>query len=483
MSTEIDSPFGAPYEEDPAARFRGPTTLPPTVPAAPAGGFPQTPPDRAGIITQSIDDTLVTPSAHMASAVIGRQLGRNFAFEAGYIGRLGRDVLVRRDLAMPLDLVDARSGMSYFAAAQTAIRAAQARGITGGSPVAAYAGLPAIAYWENLFPGAADGGLTATQAVTRAFMLNGPDWMTALYEMDTACSPACSIFGPYAFFAEQYDSLAAISSIGRSSYHAMVLTLRKRYADGLQFDINYTLSKSKDMGSQAERGNAFGNFINGGNSGFLVNSFDPESNYGTSDFDLRHQINANWIADLPFGRGRRVARNAGGAVNQFIGDWSLAGLVRWTSGFPFNVYNCRSCWSTNWNIQGNAMLTDPNRLPPTETTKNIINDRPSPFENPTEALTFFRRALPGEVGVRNLLRGDGYFTIDTSLSKSWSTGVADHQVRFRWDVFNVTNTPRFDVGQMQGYPDLANFGQYDGALVTCDARAGRCMQFAVRYEF
>jgi hypothetical protein len=24
---------------------------------------------------------------------------------------------------------------------------------------------------------------------------------------------------------------------------------------------------------------------------------------------------------------------------------------------------------------------------------------------------------------------------------------------FRWDVFNVTNTPRFDVGQMQSLPD------------------------------
>ena len=71
----------------------------------------------------------------------------------------------------------------------------------------------------------------------------------------------------------------------------MLLTLRKRYADGLQFDINYTLSKSKDMGSQVERGTAFGNFANGGYSGFLINSFDPESNYGISDFDLRHQIN------------------------------------------------------------------------------------------------------------------------------------------------------------------------------------------------
>src|SRR5262249_41222400 len=159
-----------------------------------------------------------------------------------------------------------------------------------------------------------------------------PDWITALYDMDTACKPACSVFGPYAFFAQQYDSLAAISSIGRSNYKAMVLTLRKRYSSGSQFDVNYTLSQSRDTGSQVERGSAFGNFFNGGYSGFLVNSFDPQSNYGTSDFDLRHQFNANWLAELPFGRGRRWGNSATGPLHQLIGDWSIAGLVRWTSG-------------------------------------------------------------------------------------------------------------------------------------------------------
>ena len=41
MSTEISSPFGAPYEDDPAVRFRGPTTLPPTVPARRPAGSPK----------------------------------------------------------------------------------------------------------------------------------------------------------------------------------------------------------------------------------------------------------------------------------------------------------------------------------------------------------------------------------------------------------------------------------------------------------
>jgi len=483
MSTSISSPFGAPYETMPAVRWVDDKTLPPTVPAAPPGGFPQTPPIRAGIITSSIDDTLVTPSAHTASLMIGRELPGNFALEFGYVGRFGRDLLVRRDLAMPLNLVDTASGMDYFTAAQQLIKATEAAGISPNAPLSAYAGLAPIAYWENLFPDAASATAHATAAIARRFNIDGPDYITSLWLMDQFCFPACSKFGPFAYFAEQYDSLAALSSVGRSNYNSLIVTLRKRYSRGVQFDLNYTLSESKDMGSNVERGSAFGNFGAGGYSGFLINSWDPELNYGVSDFDVRHQINANGLWDLPFGRGKAIGRDAGALLNQLIGDWSVAGVVRWTSGFPFNVINCRSCWATNWNLQGNASLVDPNRLPETKTTKDAVDGRPSPFADPEEALTFFRFSLPGEQGIRNQLRGDGYFTIDTSVSKAWSLGFSDHRLRFRWDVFNVTNTAKFDVGNLTVTPDRSGFGRYNGTLASCDAQAGRCMQFALRYEF
>jgi hypothetical protein len=488
MSTSISSPFGLGYESNPAVRFRDLTTMPPTIPAAPAGGFPQTPPRQAGIITTSIDDTIKTPSAHMVDFAVSRDLGRGLAIEAAYVGRFGRDLLVRRDIAMPLNLVDTKSGMDYFTAAQQVINAAQAAGITSRSAAAAYTALPNLPYWENLFPDAAGvvGGsaLSATQAVARSFMRNGPDYITAIYDMDESCDPGCSIFGPFAYFADQYDSLGALSSIGHSDYHAMQLTLRKRFNAGYQFDVNYTLSRSKDIGSQVERGGAFGNFSNGGYTGFLLNSFAPEAQYGYSDFDVRHQMNANWIAELPFGQGRKFGRDVGGLANALIGDWSVAGLLRVTSGFPFNVYNCRSCWPTNWNLQGNAMLVDPAKLPETALTRNKVDGRPSPFTDPVTALTYFRRALPGEVGLRNVMRGDGYFTIDTSVSKAFRMPFApQHRLRFRWDTFNLTNTPKFDVGNMTMFPDRSGFGRYNGTLATCDGQAGRCMQFALRYEF
>jgi hypothetical protein len=344
-------------------------------------------------------------------------------------------------------------------------------------------GMAKIPYWENLFPGAAGGGLTATQAMAEAFQANGPDWVTALWDADLNCSPSCSRFGEFAFFTPQYGALAALSSLGRSEYDAMQVSLRKRFSHGHQFDLNYTLSKAKDHGSEVERGSTYDNFGSGGYSGFFVNSWEPDLNYSYADFDVRHQLNVNGLMELPFGQGRRFGGGASGALNAIIGDWSLAGILRWTSGFPFNVQNCRSCWSTNWNLQGNAVLVDPNVLPELQTTKDAVSGYPSPFADLAEALSRFRTQYPGETGIRNLLRGDGYFGIDLSVGKSFHMPFG-HRLKFRWDTFNLTNTPRFDTGNVTMLPDISTtFGRYNGSLATCDGAAGRCMQLNLRYEF
>ncbi len=485
MSTSLTSPFGAPYEQNPGVRFVDIKTMPVTIPAAPPGGFPQTPPKFAGVITSTIDDTIVTPSAHMVNMIVGRNLGRDYTIEAGYVGRFGRDMLIRRDIAMPLNLVDTASGMDYFTAAQTLIKAYEAAGIPAGSPASAYAGLAPIPYWENLFPDAKLGGFSATANIARRYNNDGPDYITSLWLMDQFCVPACSKFGEFAYFSEQYDSLAALSSLGRANYNAMVVTLRKRYSQGYQFDLNYTLSQSKDMGSNSERGSAFGNYGAGGYSGFLINTWDPEQNYGISDFDVTHLVNASAIWDLPFGQSRKFAPNAGPALDALIGGWSVASVIRWNSGFPFSVINCRSCWPTNWNLQGNAVLKDPNSKPEIKIVRDVesLNGRPSVFADPEGALDFFRFALPGEAGDRNPFRGDGYFVLDFSLSKSWQLPYGNHRLRFRWDTFNLTNHVSFDVDSLNVFPDRSGFGRYDGSLAACNGSAGRCMQFAFRYEF
>ena len=81
--------------------------------------------------------------------------------------------------------------------------------------------------------------------------------------------------------------------------------------------------------------------------------------------------------------------------------------------------------------------------------------------------------------------GDGYFTIDLSIAKGWTMPWSgDQRLRFTWDIFNLTNTPKFDVGNLTNTPDRAStFGTYNGTLTSCDGGAGRCMQFMLRYQF
>ena len=491
MSTRLPATFGSSDETVPGARFVNLSTLPATLPGPPPAGFPATPPLGDVAIYTSLDDTITTPYHHVFNAVVGRELRNNFAVEAAYVGRRGHNLLIRRDLAMPLNLTDPKSGMDYFTAATQAIQAYTRAGVAS-SAAGEFTGIAPIAYWENMFPGAAGAvsgvALTATQRMARLFFQNDPDFSSAIFSADVSCSPACSIFGPYAFFNSQFSYLAAQSSIARANYDSLQLTLRKRWSQGYQFDVNYTLSESKDHGSAVERGT----IGLGGYSGILLNPFTPDLQYSYSDFDIRHQVNMNWVADLPFGRDRRFGSTVPGWLNQVIGGWQFAGIFRWTSGLPFNILNARCCWPTNWNLQGNAELVNPGDFPDTTSpaARNVVSRNadgdfgfPSPFEDPAAALEKLRFANPGEVGFRNMLRGDGYIGADVGIAKTFAMPF-NHRLRFRWDVFNVTNTVRFDTGNVTMTPDQATtFGSYNGTLATCDGRAGRCMQVSLRWEF
>ena len=117
-------------------------------------------------------------------------------------------------------MVDSKSGQTYF-------QAAQALAIQGNKGVATSA-VAKIPFWEDLFPGLAGNGLTATQEAYNIYNNYAPDYTSALVQIDQACSPSCSIFGPYALFNAQYSALSTFSSVGKGSYQGMQWTLRKR---------------------------------------------------------------------------------------------------------------------------------------------------------------------------------------------------------------------------------------------------------------
>ena len=128
----------------------------------------------------------------MVNFIIGRELGGNFAIEGGYVGRFGRDLLIRRDLAMPLNLVDTRPGMDYFTAAQQLIRAMQAAGIPRG--LRRSTRTPSIAEHSVLGepvpePRAIRRRCRRRRQFARRFNNDAPDYITTLWRADQFCSP------------------------------------------------------------------------------------------------------------------------------------------------------------------------------------------------------------------------------------------------------------------------------------------------------
>src|SRR5450631_1960957 len=433
LTTTISNPAGV-LGVDTAPRYTGllgAANLPPSPGVPSPHGFPYSPstdPNTYGLaIAWGIDDNLKTPYSHVVDFSISRDLGHNFVLEATYTGRFAHHLLQEIDLSQPLDLVDPSSKTDYFTAAQALSKQAYAGVQT--------ADVQPISYWENLFPQAAGQGLlsgsngnpcsggpvpanpTATQNIYDMYNCNLGNETLSLELLDAFCFPACAGTGsnslggfvgsagtPFSFYQPQFSSLYGWQSRGNSNYNGLQVSLRHAMSAGLQFDLNYTYSKSIDAGSNAER-------VNGFESGGLafnsqvINAFSPNLWRAPSDFDTTHQINSNWVWDVPFGKGRHWGAGSNSIVNAIFGGWGVNGLYRWTSGFPFTV-GAGAGWATNFELEGSSVLIG--AKPKTGVFRDASGD-PTVFKDPTNPANIqcacgpgtlsganFRATMPGE---------------------------------------------------------------------------------------
>jgi hypothetical protein len=501
----------------------------PFLPGAPTWAAQQPIPLNSEANLWALDDTLKTPHSYLVDLSIGRELPHRFSVQFAYVGRFGGNLMTQRDLNQPLDIVDPKSGIDYYAAATALSKLARSNSGQFSNYAAYQAFLstvtdaavgPTAAYWHNVLPGLNNG---ATSYATYCSGGNVPaagsaGLMQAVY--DVYYNPNCAYVGneivgladidlygylgdngthtPYTnplFFngapglmgtgAGKYLNNQAISaygwsSVGNSNFNALQASVRKQFGNGLQFDLNYTYSKSIDLTSTASRvGFALVGYQNIGLVGSrLENAFRPNSQRSVSDYDLTHQLNANWVAQLPFGKGRRFASHASSVADALVGGWELRGVGRWTSGFPFSV-DVGQNWPTDWQYTGLAQLVG--SKPHTGVYRHS-NGSVTLFADPAAAQSQFVIPFPGSGASRNVLRGQGYAELDLSLIKNWRFGERQ-SMQFTWGVFNVLNQVRFNaqgVGSAVTSIEQAppQFGTYSSLLTQ-----PRVMQFALRYEF
>jgi carboxypeptidase family protein/TonB-dependent receptor-like protein len=127
---------------------------------------------------------------------------------------------------------------------------------------------------------------------------------------------------------DPFGSVDIKRDIGSSTYHALELSLERRYQNGFSFQARYTFSHSINDGSTG------GGESNGPEN---VNCLPCEK--GPSVFDVRHNIAANTVYELPFGPGKSYLHNDG-AEGKIFGGWSISSIGLYHTGHPLTVtYN------------------------------------------------------------------------------------------------------------------------------------------------
>jgi hypothetical protein len=451
-------------------------------------------------IETSVDSNLVAPTEYTWNLTFERQVSSGTKLSVSYIGRKAQNLLARRDVTAFNNVVDPKSGMDWYTAG-TALEKQRQQGV-------ATANVGTIPFFENLFPAGlasimnstfgldpvcsgGNPGFVPTWTNTQVFyamnsrtptnpcaFFAGNDWTDTQALVDQVMD---SIGAPTRFMQAQYGALSAWSTIGNSFYNGLTVSLRQRVRS-LNLDFNYTFSHSLDDASGLQTAGGFG-------SAFIVNPIRQNSWYGSSDFDIRHQINASAVWQIPFGKGRAFLNSGNRLVDAAVGGWQLSTIYRWNTGLPVSAMPYDDArWATNWNVQANVTPTTAiSTCPDRSNTPKLFGgcDLKTIYQS-------FRNAFPGETGPRNYLREPGYMNGDMGLSKSFDMPWNEQQkLQLRWDVFNVANyqpfgavdTSRSGFGVARD-PQRRNLTPpTNWANFTAIQGKPREMQIALRYSF
>lgn len=184
-------------------------------------------------------------------------------------------------------------------------------------------------------------------------------------------------------------------------------------------------------------------------------------NKALAGYDRTHNLKIFGTYDLPFGRGQRWLTR--GYVNKLVGGWQINGIMAVVSGSPFTVGSS----ATALNSPGNTQTA--NQILP---TVEIFGGLTPYFD--TKAF-----AAPTGTGVfgntgRNILRGPGYFNLDSSLFRNFRINER-FRVQFRAEAFGTTNTPHF--GNPAATVTNGGFGNITGSS------GQRQLRFAMKLNY
>ena len=378
-------------------------------------------------------------------------------FQGGLLGTVGGTAIAP---GVPNSAVDAtvaanQTFASGFAQGQLSCASAQANPATCLPPVAMTAvpdGKLHAPYFMEWSLGlehelGTTGSIHVQYVGTRA--VNQP-YLTQVNGYQTVCDGCFAPF-PYAHSTDpRFGAVTQFSTGANSHYNGLQLTAIKRIGHGLMGQINYTWSRCMDTVSNG----GFLQFSAGGILSPLPG--DLARDYGPCDYDIRHNLSAQYVYQLPV---KVRNRPLGYALN----GWQVSGTVLWHSGIPFSVLSTPYSADGNGIVNGSGPqfasvvpgvpLYDHNFIPGITQPGTVQWLNPDAFVSTVDPSTGAclggdnpKNCQFGNLG-RNALRGPNFTWSDFYLTK-WFPLTEQMKLRFDVQFFNVFNHPNFGLPSM-----------------------------------
>ena len=289
--------------------------------------------------------------------------------------------------------------------------------------------------------------LQAQYVGTRA--VNQP-YLTQVNGYQTVCQ---GCFAPFPYLQPsdaRFGAVTQLSTGANSHYNGLQVTAMKRLEHGLQGQVNYTWSRCMDTVSNG----GFLQFSAGGILSPLPGELARD--YGPCDYDVRHNLNAQYVYQLPI---KMQNHTLGYALN----GWQISGTAFWHSGIPFSVL------STPYSANGKGIVNGSGPQFASVIPGVSLYER-HPIQGVTQPGTLqwlnpdaFVSAVDPSTGQcnggdtpqncqfgnlgRNALRGPDFVWNDFYLTK-WFAITEHTKLRLEAQFFNVFNHPNFALPNM-----------------------------------
>ena len=434
-----------------------------------------------------VDPNLVFPENHQWFAGLQREIWGKNVLEVNYIGRRGVHLfggydsnqanIVARDSRCPENFLQAFNSLRADSTANSCLINLLFTGnTTNNAGTATFRGIGAVA--TALSPTETGGSVATAAAIVSQRACQTADVTAGFCTSTTQQLISRTIGNP--FFIQRLPQFTGavnvLDSNDYSRYNGLEVIVKRRLNQGVSYQVGYTYSLSRDTRSfdptftTVSRGTA----QSASSTPFDLNN--RSLNYAYSDFDRRHALQANYLIEIPFGKGRRFGSDLPKVVDFLVGGWQLAGLFNLASGRPFTIYS-------GLNTVSNAVSSFANCSGCSRNIGKLIQEGTPTMTNfflSAAQREMFSAPNPGEIGntTRNFFIGPRQFQTDASLSKKFRF-TERFSFDLRVDAKNLTNTATFGIPVAVIDPNNTAFGRIQDSVVS----SSRKIQFSGKFNF